>query len=192
MGLTDRIDARTGGTAAAAGAVAYLVGYLVTYVTQQGVVEERLRGFNVVAELFGGDPIPVWKAVGWLFYNAHLVETRVPGFGGPRTVNFIAETEAGSVPVLYLLPPVVLLGAGAAVALVAGVDAPDAGTGAGLLVAVGYLPLAVVGALLVGYPIGDGQVAPDLVTAVALAGVVYPAVFGAIGGGVGGVLADRG
>lgn len=188
MTLTDRIDRRTGGTAAAAGAVAYLLGYLVTYVTQGGIVEERLRGFNVVAGLFGADPIPVWKAVGWLFYNAHLVETRIPGLGGPRTINFVAEAEAGAVPLLYLLPPAVLLGTGAAVALLGGVDAPDAGGVAGLLVVLGYLPLAVGGALAVGYPIGEGQVGPDLVTAVGLAGLVYPAVFGAVGGAVGGAL----
>ncbi|MFB6080252.1 MAG: transporter, partial [Haloferacaceae archaeon] len=169
-----------------------LLGYLVTYVTQQGVVEQRLRGFNAIAQLFGADPIPVWKAIGWLFYNAHLVETRIPGFGGPRTVNFIADAQAGSVPVLYLLPPVVLLGAGAVVALIAGMDAPGVGAGAGALVALGYLPLALVGALVVGYHVGDGQVAPDLVTAVALAGVLYPAVFGGGGGALVGAFSDRG
>jgi hypothetical protein len=190
MGTTERIDGRTALTGAGAGAVAYLLGYLVTYVTQRGVVADRLRAFNAVADLFGGDPIPVWKAVGWLFYNAHLVETTVPGIGGARTVNFIADAEAGSLPVLYLLPPVLLLGAGAAVALL-GDGTPRASALAGALVVLGYLPLALLGAVVVGHPAGGERIGPDLVTAGALAGAVYPAVFGAVGGAIGSAGGNR-
>ncbi|MFB6301420.1 MAG: transporter [Haloferacaceae archaeon] len=185
----DRVDRRTALTAAAAGAAAYLLGYLVTYVTRRDAIADRLRGFNFVADLFGGDPIPTWKAVGWLFYNAHLVETTIPGFGGARTVNFLAD---GGFAPLYLLPPTLLLGAGVAVARLGDRESPTAGAVAGALVVVGYLPLALVGAVVVGHPVGDGRIGPDLVTAGALAGLVYPAVLGAIGGTVGGVVAGRG
>ncbi|MFC6772375.1 transporter, partial [Halorubrum pallidum] len=41
------------------------------------------------------------------------------------------------------------------------------------------------GAFLFRFTVGDGAVAPTLVTAVLLAGAVYPAVFGSIGGTIG-------
>ncbi|GAB3418743.1 hypothetical protein GCM10027435_19240 [Haloparvum alkalitolerans] len=177
--LSDRVPLAAG---AAAGAAAYLLGYLVTYVWQSGSVEERLQGVNFLADLFGSDPIPVWKAVGWLFYNAHFVRTRFEGgLGGPRSENFIAAAEGGSLALLYLVPVVLLVGAGLAVVALDGADEPADGALAGAAAVVGYLPLAVVGAFLFSY---DGSIAPDAVTAVLLAGVVYPLALGAVGGGV--------
>ncbi|WP_458185794.1 hypothetical protein [Haladaptatus sp. NG-WS-4] len=52
-----RVDGRKAGIGAAVGVTAYLLGYLLVYVTQRGSVEEQLRGFNFVTELFGGEPI---------------------------------------------------------------------------------------------------------------------------------------
>lgn len=175
--LTDRLPLAQG---AGAGVAAYLLGYLLTYVWQSGSVEERLASFNFIADLFGGDPIAVWQAVGWLFYNAHFVRTRATGgLGGPRSQNFIAGSDGGAVVLLYLVPVVLLLAAGLAVARLGGAaDIADGAVG-GATVVLGYLPLAVVGRFLFNY---DGSVAPDLVTAVLLAGLVYPLVFGALGG----------
>lgn len=191
MASTRSIDARAVGTGGAVGAAAYGLGYLVTYVTQRGLVQDRIRGFNAIAELFGGDPIPVWKAVAWLLYNAHFVVTEVPGFGGTRTENFIATADEGSLVLLYLVPPLALLAAGAAVALLSTARTPGAGGAGGALVVVGYLPLAVGVAIVSGYAVGDGTVAPDLVTATLLAGVVYPLVFGAVGGAAVGAVVGR-
>lgn len=109
-----------------------------------------------------------------------FVATVVPGFAGTRTENFVAS-EGGSLALLYLLPPLALL---------AGADAPTPGAGSGALVAVGYLPLALLGAVLFRFSVGDGAVAPDPVTAVLLAGLVYPLVFGGVGGAVAGAIAD--
>ena len=169
---------------AAAGAVAYLLGFLVTYAWRAPAVDESLQGINFVAELLGGQTVPTWKAVGWLYYNAHAVATRVPTVGGgDRMVNFIAQSEGGSLVLLYALVPVVLVLAGAAVARYGTADRPGTAAAAGAAVVAGYLPLAVVGAFLVGHAFAEGvRVAPDFVTAVALAGVVYPAFFGAVGG----------
>jgi hypothetical protein len=199
MGLTDRVNARAVGTGAATGAGAYVLGYLIVYLTQRGSIEDRFTAFNVVTDVLGGDPIPVWQAIGWLFYNAHFVETRIPSIGGPSMRDFIRSADDGSLTLLYLVPPVLLVGAGyATIALsgesesdaqVAG-DPPDAEVGDGLLgalVVVGYLPLAIVGIFLFSYAVGDGAIAPDAITGVLLAGIVYPAVFGAIGS----VLGDR-
>ncbi|MFC7136651.1 transporter [Halobaculum litoreum] len=177
------------GTAAAVGA--YLLSYLVTYVTQSAAVRDRLAGLNFVAGLFGGDPVAAWQAVGWYLYNAHFVATVVPSLGGgTRAANLLASADA-NLGYLYLVPPLALLAAGAAVARVA--DARDARDGA--VAALGTVPayflLAIAGAFVFAYGAGDaGSIHPEYVTAALLAGLVYPAVFGSVGGAVGGLLGD--
>ncbi len=176
--LSDTVSFTAG---AAAGVVAYLLGYLVTYVSMSSSVEERLQGFNFVANVFGGEPISVWQAVGWLFYNAHFVRTRLDGGLGPDSENFIAASDGGAIVLLYLVPVVLLLAAGFLLARSVDVGAPADGAAAGAAVAVGYFPLALLGRFLFSY---EGSIAPDLVTAMLLAGLVYPLVFGAIGGAI--------
>jgi hypothetical protein len=176
---------------AAAGAAAYLLGYLFAYVTQQSAVENQLAGFNLFADLFGGDPIPTWKAIGWVFYNGHFVDTQVPSLvGGSQLTNLISQADDGSLTLLFVVPPVLLTVAGLAASRVAGATEPIDGAKAGAFVLAGYLPLAVLGAFLFRYSVGDGTVAPDLVTAALLAGAVYPAVFGAVGGAGATLLSD--
>jgi len=180
------------GGGAVAGAAAYVFGYLSTYVTQQNQVDEQLAGFNFLADLFGSDPIPAWQAVGWLFYNAHFVDTEIPSLvGSGRSLNLIAEADGGSLALLYVVPPLVLLVAGLAAGRLAGASTPLDGATSGSLVLAGYLPLAVIGAFLFRYSVGDGSVAPDLITAVLLAGVVYPVVFAGAGGALSGLIANR-
>ena len=176
------------GASAVAGVGAYLLGYLLTYLTQSGAVRERVSGLNVLVDLFGGEPVAVWQGVGWYFYNAHFVSTVVPSFGGTRTVDLIASADA-NLAYLYVLPPLALLAAGAAGAFLA--DAAEATDGA--VAAVGVVPayflLAVGGAFVFAYGGGDaGSVHPEYVTAALLAGLVYPVVFGGIGGALGGVV----
>lgn len=184
MSLSNRSDTPSRlATGAAGGVVAYLLGYLFVYVTQRGSVEDQLAGFNLIADLLGSDPIPAWQAVGWVFYNAHFVATEVPSpVGGVRSENFIAAADDGTLTALYLVPLLLLLAAGMAVGRFANATEPADGARAGGFVVVGYLPLAVVGAILFGYSVGDGTIAPDLLTAVLLAGIVYPAALGALGG----------
>lgn len=173
-------------TGAGAGAGAYLLGYLITYLWTSGSMEERLSGYNFLAELFGGETVTVWQGVGWVFYNAHFVATRITsGFGGTRSVNFIAESDGNGMVLLYLVPIVLLVAAGLVVARLDGADEPADAAAAGVTVVVGYLPLAILGRFLFQY---DGSVAPDIVTAVLLAGAVYPLVLGAIGGALWGML----
>lgn len=193
-GAAAETDAETSlATGAAAGAVAggaaYLLGYLITYVTQGDRIEAGLAGINFFADLFGGDPVSVWRGAGWVFYNAHFVDLSVPSLiGGAQSVNIVSQAEGGLLGVLFVVPPVLLAIAGAAAGRTAGAATPAGGARSGALVAAGYLPLTVVGALLFRYPVGDGSVAPDLVTAVLLAGVVYPVAFGAVGGAVAGAV----
>lgn len=194
MSVPERNVGRMAGIGGAAGIAAYVLGYLLTYVTQRGSVDEELRRFNVAAELFGGDPIPSWQAVGWLFYNAHTVDTEIPGLGlgGDLTVNFVASADEWALTLLYLVPPVLLLGAGFLTAALSRVDSSSAGGVAGAFVVVGYLPLAVAGTVVFAYALGDGSIAPDTITAVVLAGVVYPIAFGGIGGAIAGEITSNG
>ena len=184
MSVSDRSNGTSGIVAGTgAGVAAYVLGYLFTYVTQNGAVEEQLAGVNALADLFGGDPIPTWQAVGWLFYNGHFVDTRVPSLiGGDQMTNLISQADGGTLSILFVVPPVLLVLAGVVAGRFAGGTDPTDGAKNGALVVVGYLPLAVLGAFLFRYSVGDGTVAPDVITAVLLAGAVYPAAFGAIGG----------
>ena len=192
MSVPDRTSGTSGIVGgAAAGAAAYVLGYLFAYLTQRSAVESQLEGFNFFADLFGGDPIPTWKAIGWVFYNGHFVDTQIPSLvGGSQLTNLISQADGGSLTLLFVVPPVLLTLAGLAAGRVAGATEPADGAKAGASVLVGYLPLAVIGAFLFRYSVGDGTVAPDLVTAVLLAGAVYPAAFGAVGGAGATLLSD--
>lgn len=172
-----------------AGIAAWLGGYLVTYLLESGDVDDALVGVNFLRTLFGGDPIPTWKGVAWLFFNAHLVVTR----GGNWSANFIAESDRFG-PGLYLLPLVVLLGSGVVVCRYAtGSHESVAGRAvrAGGAIVPGYALICLLVAVLSRASFGDGAVGPDLVTALLLAGVVYPAVVGTAGALLAAVLETR-
>jgi hypothetical protein len=184
---TDRFGGLPLGTGAIAGGAAYVLGYLFTYLLVGGDVRES--ALNQVAQAFGGGDL-TFQTVGWVFYNAHFVSTivdvDVPFIGGSSTVNLIADVEAFSA-VLYLLPVLLLFGAGLAVGRrhVATSDAAEAAK-AGVTVVAGYLPLAAVGAFLFQVQEGSSTAGPDLLLAVLLAGLVYPLVLGALGSVVAG------
>ncbi len=172
---------------AAAGLVAWIVGYVLTYAATAGSIRNSLIGQILQNSDGGGVP----QAVGLVFYNAHFVQTVVEaGFLGTSATSLIGG-ENGFTPVLYLVPIVVLLAAGAAVAVQSG--ATDAATGAkaGGTVAIGYLVVSIIGVFIMQVGSGSTSASPDLVTGIVLAGVLYPAVAGAVGGVLGGELVDR-
>lgn len=85
-------DVGTGlATEAAAGGAAYLLGYLVTDVTQGDRIEAGLSGVNVFADLFGGDPVSVWRGAGWVFYVAHFVDLTVPSLIGGAVAGAVGS-----------------------------------------------------------------------------------------------------
>jgi len=173
---------------AMAGVTAWLAGYLVAYVWKAAEVSEALGGIGFVSRLLGGESVPVWKGVSWLFLNAHFVDVRFPNVaGGTRMVNLVT---GGDGPLaLVAVPALALAAAGALVAYDRRGSLLDRAT-AGATVAAGYLPLSVAVALLATHAIGDtgAAIAPDPVTAVLLAGLVYPLAFGALGGAASGLL----
>lgn len=174
-------------TGAIAGSGAYLLGYVFTYLLVGGDIRESLG--NRVVEVIAGQDV-TYQAVGWVFYNAHLVptvfEVDAPVFGGSSSVDLVSQVDAFSA-VLYLLPVLLLFGAGLAVGRRhLGTADPAAAAKAGATVVVGYFPLAAAGALLVRVQNDASSAGPDLLLAVVLAGLVYPLVLGALGSAVAG------
>lgn len=162
------------------GVFAAAIGYLLTYLLAVGD-----------ARVAFGETVPEWKTVAWFFYNAHLVDLEVTGsiggFGGTSTLDLIAQTDATTA--LYVVPPAVLLGAGALLAV--HLDARTIGEGVlvGTPVTIGYAIVLDVGAVVTRADTettilaveATGTMGPSLVLAVGLAGVLYPLVFATAG-----------
>jgi hypothetical protein len=139
------------------------------------------------------------QAAGWLYYNAQFASLQVTAQAGGQsrssTFNYLTDStlfsqsvDSVSVPtvVYHLIPIVVLVGAG--VVLAGYVDARDFQEGAiaGATLAVGTVLPALLGTILFSVELsGFGftvEQSPALVEGVILVGLLYPAVFGAIGG----------
>jgi hypothetical protein len=164
---------------AAAGVVAWLVGYVLTYLLTATDMDDS--AINAFVQFAGGESA-TYELVGWVFYNAHFVEVRyvdVPPGVVPQ--DFIGGDDGFTV-LLYFLPPLLLFGAGLAVGRFRGIADTAEGAVTGALVVPGYLVLSVAGAFLFEVTAGDAAGAPDLLPAIVFAGLLYPAVFGAVGG----------
>jgi len=181
MGDTDA--KRAAGRGLAGGIAAWILGYLVVYLLHGGSVRNSF-GADVL-EVFTGDPV-AWKLVGWLFYNAHNVAVQI-SLLGQRSVNLVAGAEEAALTALFLVPPVLLVLGGAVAAWNTAAE-PTTAARNGAAVVLGYLPLSLAGAVLFAIGGEDASAGPALVTAVLLAGLVYPLVFGAVGGLAGGHL----
>ncbi|AGB14814.1 hypothetical protein Halru_0162 [Halovivax ruber XH-70] len=173
-----------GGRIAASAGVGVLVaaiGYLLTTLLIRDEVKENLENF---AE---------WKGTAWYYFNAHFVELErsgsVGGISGTDTINLISESGSANADLLYVIPPVVLLFAGALLAY--RLDVRDLGGAVvtGAPVALGYSVVMSLGALVTesssqGAVFGvewGGSMAPVLLPAVVLAGILYPLVFATAG-----------
>jgi len=168
-------------TAVGSGSAVYVLGYVLTYLSSSTSIQES--DLNQIIEAFGKDGV-VWKLVGWVFYNAHGVTTTItldiPLIGGTDVVNSIAQGDALSA-LLYVVPPVLLLGAGLFAARMADADELGDALVLGPAVAGGYLPLVLVGVFLFTVTVDTSSGGPTLLPAVGLAGLVYPLVFGTVG-----------
>lgn len=176
-----------------AGAVTFLVGYILTYILlflDTEVFSNGLEGFG-------------WEFVGLAFYNAQFVradtgmaETRNVLASVARTPDILIQIR-GAQPVPlgdgFLLFPVllysILIGLLLVVAgyIVAQQSLPDRSPltdsmEAGMTVAVGYLPLSFIGSFVFEESSGQTTISPDVFASVFIAGILLPIVFGAIGG----------
>jgi hypothetical protein len=181
------------------GIITYAFGYLVTV----GVTSNRVNEIMAIevsgnyvdptplGQIFGVTP-PSWVLGGWLFYNAHFVPTSLPtadAMNGITTLTnrTLLTTVGGPVLVLYLLPVVFLLVAGYLVARTGTTFGANGDRNAGASVAFGYFPVFLIGAfVLTARSPHSGVVASPAGLPAVFLGLVYPVVFGAIGG----VLAD--
>jgi hypothetical protein len=160
-----------------AGQVAWIVGYLLTLaITWSGNHEA------VLETALGDAPVPaLYQAAGWVFYSAHGVGVAVePAARGGPVSSFRATLVGpdGFTPLLYAVPAVLLVAAGALVALRSEVERPRVGLVAGLTLVPGYFVLAVAGKLATttAWSMGPGGTASPAAVGVLLAGVLYPAV----------------
>lgn len=172
-----------------AGIGAWIAGYVATYVLVAPNIRES--SLNRIIEVLDGEPA-TYELVGWVFYNAHMVETvfrNIPLLGS-RTTSYIGG-EAGFTTLLYLVPVALLFAAGLALARYRAVDTPTAGAIVGSAVVAGYLLAAVAGGFLFEVTIAGSTGGPDLLTAAVLAGIIYPLVCAGGGGAVGGLLEQR-
>lgn len=173
---------------AIAGVAAWLIGYLLTYLVVAPDIKDTAT--NQLIDAFGGSP-PTFEMVGWVFYNAHFVDTVVrdiPLLGGQT--SFIGGQDGFSV-VLYLVPIGLLVAAGLAVARRDGVNSPSRGALSALTVVPGYLVLSIAGVFLFEVPALGGRMAPDLLPAIVVAGIIFPLAFAGAGGAIAGYLERR-
>lgn len=159
-----------------AGLLAYAVGFLLTYALTAGRVAQTGAG-EAAAAIPGTEP--TWTLVGWAFYSEHFVPiyAALPG-ESLRTVPLVGA----SLPTyLFLVPPVLLLAAGVAVARRGDVTDLDGAVKHGLSVWPGYFAPVVVFVFLTRAESRGLFVGPDPVLSVVVAGVVYPFAFGVAG-----------
>ncbi|MHB9285786.1 hypothetical protein ACKVMT_01945 [Halobacteriales archaeon Cl-PHB] len=164
---------------AVGGAVAFIAGYLITWIVAGTQVSQLF-----VSGPFGGG-IPDWKASLWVFFDSHFVGTRTPQVTGPGGSPIVGEGLVDTVGLLgieylYLLPVITLLGMGAVVAWRADAISPREGMIAGMTIAIGYVVVGIL-AMMVGQQTGVG---PSPLRALFIAGGVYPIALGGVGGAV--------
>lgn len=172
--MSERISAWTGGIA---GAAAYVVGYIMTYAWKSGDYRDVLDNINPIMEFLGSQAPETWRIIGWLFYSAHYVDTSID-LGVEQFYVNLVQSGGGNLELLYLIPPALLVVAGFAVARNFQHERVIDAATKGAWVALGYLPLVAFGAILFQI---DGS-GPDLIPSILIAGVVYPVIFGAVGG----------
>lgn len=164
-----------------AGLGSFVGGYLITYLWRGRDVERSLQSIETILTLFQAEPIGTWRVVGWVWYSAHFVDTRVSATLGPVETTMhidLLREGSGNLELLYLVPPVLLIGAGFFLVTYLRIEDITEGAKFGATITIGYFLAVAVGLVVFAY----GDTGPDPVPAVVVAGVLYPIVFGAAGG----------
>jgi hypothetical protein len=125
-----------------------------------------------------------FEVLGWFYYNAQFVNVEQPGGGSFNLFDQQFLMELLSVPpIVYRLVPIALLFvAGYLLATSHSARTSAQGAKSGATIAVGVVILAVAGTYVFSISQGGQSMQPSLVNSVLVMGVVYPVVFGGIGG----------
>lgn len=173
-----------------AGAGAWIVGYLLTVLAARSTVRADPR--TEILESATGETVTL-ELLAWTYFNAHFVPTEVPQTGLfsmlPREQNVVLDGSLAEA-LLLAVPPLVLVVAGVAVAVRfrGRLEGAAEYAVAGATIAVGYLLVTIVGVLLSTVVVDGGLFRPSPLEAIVIAGLLYPLVFGALGGLVAGGL----
>lgn len=183
QGLTDSLPLKLG---AIYGAGSFVAGYIVTLaivmITESGEFTDDLIEFS-----------------GWLYYNAQFANVEISVTGDDAgfaalldgsTFNYLTDNEIFSEPismatpsiVYHLIPVVALVFFGFILAQKVGVRTPRDGAIAGATLCLGVLPLALLGTFIFSIQEDSLELAPILSDSLIFVGILFPLVFGAIGG----------
>ncbi len=178
-------------TGAVAGALSVITGYLVTLV-MVAIAESESIFDDLLA------------SAGWVYYNAQFVNAELvverdedagaleDFFAGLAEHEFNLVTGDGAtaemvdlaVPALvyHLIPVVAFLVAGFVVARRVGATDGVQGAVAGATLILGAVVVVLLGAFLFTVSDNGASISPVLLDSIALAGVAYPGLLGALGG----------
>lgn len=189
-GITDRFPLKQG---AVFGAASFLVSYILTVLIVAAAE----------ANDFTDDLI---EAAGWVYYNAQLADVKIRSvpesnddaiivFDG--TINYVTDNQVlGSTlempSVVYQLIPILsLLLFGFLLARYVGVQTTQDGALAGGTVILGSVPLTLIGVFLFSSEFDGVELSPVLLESILFVGVLFPLIFGAIGGAISAQLAHH-
>lgn len=171
------------------GVLAWILGFLVTF----AVVIYRFEGTRLaeVIDIIDGRPAH-YEIVGWVFFNAHGARTLIRDLPliGTTTRTFI-NGNGGFPAYVYLAPVAALILLGALIGYYLADPDVLAGALVGLTMIPGYLFLSIAGLFLFEMQMAGATVAPDPIPTLVLGGIVWPTVFGGIGGALGVIMLNR-
>lgn len=192
----------------AAGLAAFAAGYALLFAIKgEDIMRNFMAGFRSTGatvsqlEQLGATLPEQWKVVGMVYHTLHNVPYRMEvtrnGQSFSQTIG--REFLAGEL-LPWLIPMAVLVVAGFLLARHAGSASAGDGAATGASVATGYL-VAAIGttfvftwsATLSGAGVqGSMRLGPAIVQSGLMAGLIYPAIFGGLGGAVAaGIAPDR-
>ena len=187
--ILDEIPVKQG---AIAGAASFLIGYIVTL----GIVV-LTEADDLTQDLI--------ESSGWVYYNAQFadVELTFQNGGGNESLeaafqaafsgtsfNYVTgdspfgEEIALETPavVYHIIPVVVLIAAGFLLARYISAQTAQEGVLAGGAVVVGTLPLSLLGVFIFTITDEGAEIAPVLSDSLLFIGLLFPIIFGALGG----------
>lgn len=172
------------------GVGAFVVGMVL--MTGLIVVEGALDDTPADADTGDAEDEPGFTTlVGWLYFGSQFVDVELSWALGTESMNYLEEASTElSIPTLVyrLVPIVALVGGGRLLAekTLPATATAEEGAKRGATLAAGYLLAVVFGSQLFTWSVDDGDATASMgvefTEALLVSGLVYPLLFGAIGG----------